>query len=103
MQRVIYWLSLENLTKIKGIVLLLFPIAFYFIPIKWLNESHTICIYKNITGNDCYGCGITRAILSVLHLQFANAFHYNKLVIIVFPLLFYIYLKSIYKIFSYKQ
>jgi hypothetical protein len=75
--------------------LLAFPALLYLVPIDWLNQQHTICLFKNIFGRECPGCGITRAVLSVLHFDFENAYHYNKLVIIVFPLLSYIWIRRI--------
>jgi len=83
--------------KIKSIAVLLLPIALYFIPVKWLNGQHSICLFKNIFGVECYGCGITRAVLSVIQLNFYDAFQYNKLVIIVFPILAYLWLKYVIK------
>jgi hypothetical protein len=74
--------------------ILLVPVILYLIPLDWIKDQHSICIYKNITGNECIGCGMTRAILSVIHFQFENAYYYNKLIIIVFPLLVYIWIKS---------
>jgi hypothetical protein len=43
---------------------------------------------------------MTRAILSAIHFQFTNAFHYNKLVIIVLPLLIYIWFKTLFTLWS---
>ncbi len=74
------------------------PVILFFIPVAWLNQQHTICLYKNITGHDCFGCGITRAVLSILHFDFSTAFYYNKLVVIVFPLLVYLWGKKIVKL-----
>lgn len=92
MQMVINW-SEDKIQKIKGIGVILIPVALFFIPLGWLQHQHTICIFKNITGHDCYGCGMTRAILSSLHLRFIDAYHYNKLVFVVLPLLVFIWLK----------
>lgn len=50
----------------------------------------TICIWKNLLGIDCPGCGMTRAILAVFHGHFALAWAYNKGVVIVLPLLIFI-------------
>lgn len=76
-------------------------IILYNIPIN--NEILTkICLIKNITGKECLNCGMTRAFLSVLHLDFKNAYQYNSNVIIVFPLTFFIYLFSWYKFISLK-
>ena len=34
---------------------------------------------------------MSRAVLSVIHFDFVEAYHYNKLVIVVFPLLCYLW------------
>ncbi|OFX31226.1 MAG: hypothetical protein A2X08_04260 [Bacteroidetes bacterium GWA2_32_17] len=81
--------------NIKSIGILLIPIALYFVPMDWLKHQQSVCLFKNLTGNDCYGCGMTRAILSALHFQFGQAFHYNKLFVIVLPLLIYIWTKTL--------
>lgn len=70
-------------------------IILYNIPIESSMES--ICIYKQITGRECFNCGMTRAFLSVLHLNFKNAINYNWKVIIVFPYTVIIYIYSWYK------
>lgn len=51
----------------------------------------TVCLFKNITGIPCPSCGITRSIISLMHLDLNNAFHWNPLgflalvAMIVFP------------------
>lgn len=84
--------------QLQLFILTFAPVGLFFIPVAWLNQQHSICLYKNITGNDCFGCGITRAVLSILHFDFSTAFHYNKLVVIVFPLLVYVWGKKIVKL-----
>lgn len=79
--------------KLSLIVILVLPILLYLVPLDWLNKQHTICLFKNIFGLDCYGCGITRAVLSALHLNFEDAINYNIMVVIVLPLLIYIWIK----------
>jgi len=81
----------EEIKKIKSILVLIIPFALYFVPVDFLNGQHSICLFKNIFGIECYGCGITRAVLSVIHFDFLKAYHYNKLVIIVFPILSYLW------------
>lgn len=78
--------------------LLALPVVLYLIPIRWITDGGpTICLFKNITGHACYGCGITRAIFSLLHFEFATAFAYNKLVVVVAPMLLYLYIKEVLK------
>ena len=74
----------------------------YNLPIR--DDGPTLCIYKNITGRDCFNCGMTRAFLSVLHFKFEQAWNYNWKVIIVFPYALIIYLYSWFKyIFKFKR
>ncbi|MFD0679012.1 MULTISPECIES: DUF2752 domain-containing protein [unclassified Paenibacillus] len=44
------------------------------------------CVSHELTGFYCPGCGITRAALSFLTLDFYQAFRYNPLVFLIFPL-----------------
>lgn len=76
---------------------LLLPSIVYIIPSEYIFDGHSICIFKNLWGIECWGCGMTRAIVSVMHLHFRDAFLYNRLVVIVFPLLLYLWIKEIYK------
>jgi hypothetical protein len=96
MQKVIYWLKNKDLFQLlKSAGVLIIPAALYFVPLEWLKTQDSICLFKNLTGYECLGCGMTRAILSATHFQFENAFHYNKLFLIVFPLLVYIWAKTL--------
>ena len=78
------------------IVNLMLLILLYSVPInsQILNK---ICLIKNITGEECWNCGMTRAFLSVLHFDFYTAYQFNNKVLIVFPLTIGIYLYSWYK------
>jgi hypothetical protein len=44
------------------------------------------CVFHELTGLYCPGCGITRAALSLLRLDVAQAFKYNPLVFVLLPL-----------------
>ena len=43
------------------------------------------CPIKHIFGFSCAGCGMTRALLSALRLDFASAFYYHPLWFAVIP------------------
>ena len=83
---------------IKLLLLLSLPIVLYTIPEESIYTGKSICIFTNIFGVECWGCGITRAIFSVLYFRFTEAWEYNKLVPIVFPLLVYEWIKSIVRL-----
>ena len=42
------------------------------------------CLFRKFTGFYCPGCGITRMFLSILQLDFYQAFRYNPLVFMLF-------------------
>lgn len=75
------------------IALVVAPLILSQITIKHLEKAPTICLYKNITGKDCWGCGTSRAIISILQLEFKQAYEYNKRIVLVFPLLVYLWFK----------
>src|SRR6266487_5026638 len=85
--------SLKRPGKV-GLYILL-PLAFVCIPTSWLEGHRSICLIRNVFGIKCPGCGMIRAISCVLHGNFKGAFHYNKLVVIVFPLLCYLWLQGV--------
>ena len=79
------------------ILYLLVPVILYCIPAERIFHGHQLCLFHNFLGVDCWGCGMTRAIFSLMYLDFPGAWEYNRLVVFVAPLLLYLYLKLIYK------
>ena len=54
------------------------------------------CPIKLVTGKYCPGCGISRMLLAMLSLDFENAFHANRLLFFLLPvILFYGLIKGI--------
>ena len=45
------------------------------------------CLFSALTGHDCWGCGITHAVVAALHGDFADAWQHNRLFVLVLPLL----------------
>lgn len=90
-----YWSVDSRKIKALGIIvlLLIIPLILSQITISQLSKAPSLCIYKNITGKDCWGCGTTRAIVSLFQLDFSLAYQYNKRIVIIFPLLLYLWIK----------
>jgi hypothetical protein len=86
--------------KIKLTGLLLIPVILICIQPEWLSAENSVCIYKNITGHECYGCGMTRAIVSAIHFRFSEAWQFNRLVVLVLPLLFWIWIRKVISLFD---
>lgn len=49
------------------------------------NEWAPKCIFKQLTGWDCPGCGMQRAAHALLHGDFRAAFGYNAFLLIAIP------------------
>lgn len=84
---------LKSLGKV-GLYILL-PLVFVVVPTSWFESRRSMCLIRNVFGVKCPGCGMTRAISCVVHGNFKKALHYNKLVVVVFPLLCYTWLQSV--------
>ena len=81
------------------ITLLCLPILFIVaVKFKVTNFSdHSICLFKLFTGHNCWGCGMTRAFYELFNLNFLEAYRFNPRIVIVAPLLFYIWLQTLYR------
>lgn len=79
-------------------------ICLAIIPTDFIGHYLTICIFKNLFGKECLGCGMIRAISSILHGNLVPAISYNKLVVIFFPILCLILIGNMVSIFlSFKR
>ena len=80
-----------------NIILIALAPIFFYIGVRWLalNNTHCICLFKLITGHECWGCGMTRAFNALFELDFQKAYNLNPRVIIVAPLLIYIWGKTL--------
>lgn len=68
--------------KMKLILILISFLIIYFI-LSELLDVGIPCLFYEITGYYCPGCGITRLLFSLLKLDFYQAFRYNPLIFIL--------------------
>lgn len=71
------------------------PIVIWFVNYNASDNDFSICVFKNIFGIKCYGCGLTRGLSAFLHLQFQKVYELNKLNVITIPLLAFLYIKQL--------
>ena len=71
---------------------LLFVLYYSFNP---ENSFFPKCIFKQVTGWDCAGCGSQRMLHALLHGEFAKAWSYNAGFIVISPIIFSMFLASI--------
>lgn len=72
---------------IGSLAILSLGLVLVILPVEVWEGGRSVCLSKTIFGHQCPGCGITRAISSVLHLRFGDAFAHNPMIVVVFPLL----------------
>src|SRR5574344_1308593 len=77
---------------VKRFVLIFLPVIGFCLA-NFFTSLHlkTFCLIKLITHHNCWGCGLTRAFAALSHFNFAQAYNDNPRIIIVAPLLFYVW------------
>ena len=77
--------------------MIIIPLVLLGLPATYFDTGESLCLSKRLLDMECYGCGITRAIMHLIHLDFEQAWSYNKLSFIVFPLLAFLYAQEFLK------
>lgn len=75
------------LVYFRLLLYVLVPLILIILPADYFDKGESICISKTLFDIECYACGITRAIMHLIHLEFVDAYYFNPLSFIVFPLL----------------
>jgi hypothetical protein len=81
----------------KLCLLFVLPFLLFMVSLDDLDGKHSICLFKNLFGIECYGCGITKAVIASIQFDFIRAFNYNKLIVVVTPLIVYLLVKEVVK------
>ncbi len=74
----------------------------YIIFIKITGLS-LFCPINKFLGIYCPGCGLSRMILNILHLDFARAFSSNCLAFVMIPVFLFLYLHHCYRYIRYND
>ncbi|MEO0403430.1 MAG: DUF2752 domain-containing protein [Bacteroidota bacterium] len=80
--------------------LLVFPIVVWLLPKDYFNEGDTVCLSVALLDTTCPGCGMTKALMHFYHFDFSAAYQFNKMVAIVGPLLFLVWLHHTLRAFG---
>lgn len=66
------------------------------LPANFFDDHGVVfCLSRWLLGIECYACGLTRAVQHAIHLDFKVAYEFNKLVVIVLPLLIFVWGKQL--------
>lgn len=77
--------------QVKIAAYLLLPIVLLILPAGFFDHGKSICLSQLLLQQECPGCGMTRAVMHLVHADFSGAAQYNKLCFIVLPLLAYVW------------
>jgi hypothetical protein len=77
-----------------GLVVL--PLILVLLPANYFDTGQSLCLSQLFFQKECFGCGITRAVQHFIHFEFAQAWKFNKLVVIVIPITVFIWLQQVY-------
>lgn len=90
--------KLKNYLLIGGYILV--AITLLVLPADFFDEGPSLCLSQLLADQECPGCGMTRGIQHLIHFDFQAAWSYNKLSFIIFPVLAFIYARSIYRFYK---
>lgn len=79
-------------------ILLLFPIILWILPARFFDQTGVeLCPSKLFFNIECFGCGMTRAVMHFHHFDFAEAFYYNYAVLIAYPILVFFWCRWVWQ------
>lgn len=86
---------INNVLK-ANLILLLILVGYCFI--NKYTGFYIPCLFNEITGYKCPGCGITHLVFDLLNFKIVDAFYENPLVFIYLPFIiaYYIYMTYLY-------
>jgi hypothetical protein len=68
-------------------VLITIPLVLLLLPSYFFDIGNSLCLFTNLSGYNCPGCGLTRGIMHLIHFDFETAYSYNMLSFIILPIL----------------
>lgn len=80
-------LNSRPFTAVLLLVMVVAPVVLLFLPATAFDNGPPLCLFTIAAGVECPGCGLTRAMMRLIHLDFEGAWALNKLIFIVAPAL----------------
>lgn len=82
---------------IRLIIYIISILFIYLIPLEFI-EGRSFCIFYNLFGITCIGCGVTRGLFNIINLNFSEAYIYNPLSFLWISLFLLIFIQDLLKI-----
>lgn len=82
----------KNFQRVWLAALLITPIVLWILPGDFFDDSEVItCASRLLFDMECWGCGMTRAVMHFHHFQFEDAVFYNAGVLFIYPFLIWLW------------
>lgn len=88
-------------SSVKLLLLVTIPITLLLLPGNFFDEKASLCLSVILFDEECYGCGLTRACMHLIHGDFFEAYAFNALSYIAFPVLAFQWAKWGWKEYKY--
>jgi len=69
---------------------------------NFFDKGDSICFSVMLFDTECYGYSMTKALMHLIHFDCPKAIGYNKLSVLVFPLLVMLWMKLLFGTFGIK-
>ncbi|WP_187270861.1 DUF2752 domain-containing protein [Neolewinella aurantiaca] len=76
---------------LKLAALVVIPVLLLVLPATYFDSGQPKCVSVLLLGQECYGCGMTRGLMHLIHFDLAEAIYYHPLSVVVFPLLAFLW------------
>jgi hypothetical protein len=76
---------IHKVKKAGLILILMLPFLLLFLPVEFFDKGQSICPSKLLLNVECMGCGLTKAVMHFIHLDFKSAYDYNILSFVIVP------------------
>ncbi|MAT53897.1 MAG: hypothetical protein CMN32_05405 [Saprospirales bacterium] len=90
-------MSKLKLEKLWLTALLAVPVVLWLLPRTFFDSGVAICPSKVFFDIECLGCGMTRAVMHLHHLDIDEAVYYNAGVLVVYPALVILWFVWVYR------
>lgn len=86
----------RRILNVLLLYLIIFVVSFVIVCMQYKYNSGFKCVVHALFGIDCPGCGATRMAISILQLDFYQAFRYNTFMFLTLPFVMIIVLIQSY-------
>ncbi len=76
------------------------PVVLLLLPTDFFDHGQSICLSILLLKKECIGCGITRSIQHFIHFDFIEAWKFNKLVVVVLPIMAFLWVNQLINVWK---